>query len=166
MLTKTLKVGGIRLVESQKQTRFVILFLLQTLKQYCLLEQVLKRPTSLLMDYCDNCACSCCFFLLVRSKKNKSPECSVNLYCGVVPVTLTLNVDAESHRSSNEAVYERLSRLDFTLFYLRQKNAMFETFSCTNYSQGVEFTTHCYMFLLKSKLVRKTVYSRQQIHEV
>ena len=95
-----------------------------------------------------------------KVKKKESPECSVNLDCSDIPVTLTLNVDTESHRSSNEVVYERLSRLDFTLFYLRQKNAMFETFSCTNYSQGVEFTTHCYTFLLKSKVVRKTVYSR------
>ena len=68
-----------------------------------------------------------------------------------------LNVDAESYRSSNEVVYERLSRLDFILFYLGQNNAMFETLSCTKYSQGVEFTTHCYTFLLKSKVVRKTV---------
>ena len=125
-----------------------------------MLEQVLKRPTSFSMDYCDNCACNCCLFLLVRSNKKESPECSVNLDCSDIPVTLTLNVDTESHRSSNEVVYERLSRLDFTLFYLRQKNAMFGTFSCTNYSQGVEFTTHCYTFLLKSKVVRKTVYSR------
>ena len=70
-----------------------------------------------------------------------------------------LNADAESHRSSNEVVYERLSTLDFTLFYLRQNNAMFETLHCTNYSQGIEFTTHYYTFLLKSK-VRKTGYSR------
>ena len=115
------------------------------------------------MDYCDNYACNCCLFLLARSKKNESPECSVNLDCGDVPVTLRLNVDAESHRSSNEVVYERLPRLDFTLFYLRQrKNAMFETFICTNYSQGFEFRTHCteHTFLLKSKAVRKTVYSR------
>ena len=108
------------------------------------------------MDYCDNCACNCCLFLLVRSKKNESPECSLNLDCSDLPVT-TLNVDAESHRSSNEVVCERLSRLDFTLFHLRQKNAMFETLSCTKYSQGVEFTTHCYTLLLKSKVVRKTV---------
>ena len=121
--------------------------------------QVLKRPTSLSMDYCDNCAYNCCLFLLVRSKKDESPECSVNLNCSDVPVTLMLNADAESHRSSNEVVYERLSTLDFTLFYLRQNNAMFETLHCTNYSQGIEFTTHYYTFLLKSK-VRKTGYSR------
>ena len=78
------------------------------------------------MDYCDNCACNCCLFLLVKSKKNESSECSVNLDCSDVPVTLTLNVDAESHRSSNEVVSERLSRLNFTLFYLRWKNTMFE----------------------------------------
>ena len=112
------------------------------------------------MDYCDNCAGNCCLFLLVRSKKYEFPECSVNLDCGDVPVTLTLNIDAESHRSSNKVVYERLSRLDFTLFYLRRKNAMFETFSSMNYSQGLEFTIHCYAFLLKSKVVRKTFYSR------
>ena len=112
------------------------------------------------MDYYDNWACNCCLFPLVRSKKNESSECSFNLDCSDVPVTFTLNVDAESHRSSNEALSERLSRWDFTLFYLRQKNTLFETLSCTKYSQNVEFTTHCYTFLLKSKVVRKTVYSR------
>ena len=112
------------------------------------------------MGHCDNCACNCCLFLSVRSKKNESSECSVSLNCSDVPVTLTLNVDAESHRFSNEVVSERLPRLDFALFYLRQKNTLFETSSCTKYSQNVEFTTHYYTFLLKSKVVRKTVYSR------
>ena len=64
-------------------------------------EQVLKQPISLSTDYFDNSACHCCLFLLVRTKKNASSECSVNFDCSDVPVTLTSNVDAESDLSSN-----------------------------------------------------------------
>ena len=60
------------------------------------------------MNQCDSCACNCYLFLFVRSKKNESSECSVSLVCCDVLITLTLNVDGESHRSSNEVVSESL----------------------------------------------------------
>ena len=59
----------------------------------------------------------------IVAKKNESSECS-----------LDCSESDESHRSSNEFVSERFPRLDFTLFHLWQKNALFETLSCTRYS--------------------------------
>ena len=54
---------------------------------------------------------------ITKVEENQSSECSVNLDYSDVPVTLTLNVDAESHRYSNEALSESLSRFGFTLVY-------------------------------------------------
>ena len=90
-------------------------------------KQVLEWPTSRSMDYCDSRACNCYLFLLVRSKKNKCSECSVNLECSEVLRTLTLNVDAETHESSNEVVSERLSRyvemnVQFSSWFKKHKN--------------------------------------------
>ena len=98
------------------------------MKWYCLSEQVLDWPTSRSMDYCDSRVCNVMvLFLSVRSKKNESSECSVNLDCSDVPITLKLNVDAESHEFSNEVVSERLSRyvemnVQFSSWFKKHKN--------------------------------------------
>lgn len=77
-----------------------------------LLQQVFKQPTSISMDHCNNCTCDC-LFLLVKSKKKESSECSVYLDCSEIAITSMFNINAESHQSLNEVVSERLASLYF-----------------------------------------------------